>query len=69
MKREPIVPARWLLPLLVLGAFGMIPALWPVHGFGVFVASLVLRLTVSAVLLYFIVRFFRRNGLRGPRAR
>jgi hypothetical protein len=67
MKREPVVPNRWILPLVVLGAFGVIPALWPVHDFGVFVASLVLRVMVSAILIYFIVQFFRRNGLRGPR--
>jgi hypothetical protein len=68
MKRETIVPGRWLLPLVALGAFGMIPALWPIHGVGVFAASVLLRLTLSAVLLYFIVRFFRRNDLSGPGA-
>ena len=69
MKREPIVPRRWVLPVVVIGAFGTIPALWPIHGIGVSIASLVLRLTFSAILLYFIVLFFRRNGVRGPYAR
>jgi hypothetical protein len=63
------MPRRWLVAVLIVGVFAMTPTLWPVHGLGAFFASVVLRVGVSAVLFYFIVRMFRRNGLRGPHFR
>ena len=69
MKAEPLMPTRWFVVTVALGVFAMTPALWPVHGLGALFASLVLRLGVTIVLLCFIVRFSRRNGVRGPHLR